>query len=79
MENIIKINNLSKMFKIPHVKAYALKSYILNFRKMRTYEKFYALKNINLEIKPGEFIGIIGRNGTGKSTLLKIITGMRQS
>lgn len=76
MKNIIKINNLSKMFKIPHVKTYDLKSYIIHFRKMRTYEEFYALKNINLEIKPGEFIGMIGRNGTGKSTLLKIIAGI---
>jgi len=78
MENIIKINNLSKMFKIPHVKTYDLKSYVIHFRKMRTYEEFYALKNINLEIKPGEFIGIIGRNGSGKSTLLKIIAGILQ-
>lgn len=64
------------MFKIPHVKNYNLKSYIIHFRKMRLYEEFYALKNINLEIKPGEFLGIIGRNGMGKSTLLKIIAGI---
>ena len=76
MKSMIKIHNLSKMFKIPHVKNYNLKSYIIHFRKMRLYEEFYALKNINLEIKPGEFLGIIGRNGMGKSTLLKIIAGI---
>jgi ABC-type polysaccharide/polyol phosphate transport system ATPase subunit len=76
MKSIVRIQNLSKMFKIPHVKSYNLKSYIIHFRKMRLYEEFYALKNITLEITPGEFIGIIGRNGTGKSTLLKIIAGI---
>jgi lipopolysaccharide transport system ATP-binding protein len=76
MKTIIKIYNLSKMFKIPHIKNYNLKSYIIHFRKMRLYEEFYALKNLNLEIRSGEFIGVIGRNGAGKSTLLKIIAGI---
>jgi lipopolysaccharide transport system ATP-binding protein len=73
MEHIIKLINVSKMFKIPHVKTNNLKSYLIHFRDMRTYEVFYVFRGINLEIRQGEFIGIIGRNGAGKSTLLKII------
>jgi len=76
MDTIISIRDLSKMFKIPHVRNYNLKTYIVNFRKMRRYEKYYALERIDLDIERGDFVGIIGRNGAGKSTLLKLIAGI---
>lgn len=77
-EVAIKVENLSKTFVIPHEKNVSLKSAAinaLNFNR-RGFEVFKALKEINFEIKRGEFFGIIGRNGSGKSTLLKILAGI---
>ena len=46
----------------------------------KTYEtpagKFAALKNIDLEIEPGQFVGIVGKSGSGKSTLLNMVAGI---
>ncbi len=76
MSSIIRTKDVTKIFKIPHLRTYDLKSYIVHLAKTRKYDSLYALRDINLEIEKGEFIGLIGRNGSGKSTLLKIIAGI---
>ncbi len=71
----IVVNNVSKSFKLPHEKNNSIKGLLINFGK-RGYEKQQVLDNISLEVKKGEFFGIVGRNGSGKSTLLKILAGI---
>lgn len=73
----ISVKNISKSFKLPHEKQSSLKGLFINmFNGKRTYEKQQVLKDINFEIKKGEFFGIVGRNGSGKSTLLKLLAGI---
>jgi len=69
----IKIENISKVFRLPHERKTSIKSIFVNLFRKTTYEEQEALKNISLEIKKGDFFGIVGRNGSGKSTLLKLI------
>ena len=75
-ETVIKVENLSKNFRIPHEKTDTLRGSFVNLLKRKTYESFKALNKVSFEVKKGEFFGIIGRNGSGKSTLLKILAGI---
>ena len=69
----IKLQNVSKYYKLYHHRKDRLKEALHPFGK-KYHNKFYALQDVNLEIKKGEILGIVGRNGSGKSTLLKIIS-----
>lgn len=71
----IKIEHLTKIYKIFDKPTDRVKEVLNPFGK-RYSKDFYALNDLNIEIKKGETVGIIGKNGAGKSTLLKIITGV---
>ncbi len=72
----IKVENVSKTFRIPHDKVTTLRGAFINSLKPKRYEEFKALNDVSFEVRKGEFFGIIGRNGSGKSTLLKILAGI---
>jgi len=73
----VKFENVSKFYKLYNSPKDRLKEALHPFGK-KLHREFYALKNIDLEVKKGEILGIVGRNGSGKSTLLKIISGVIQ-
>lgn len=75
---MIKVENVSKVFRLPHDRKYTLRQRFVSIFQKNTYEDFHALQDVSFEVKSGEFLGIIGRNGAGKSTLLKIIAGVLQ-
>jgi len=71
----ISFKNVSKSYPLFYQKT--LKEFFQAlFTKKKTIEKVEALKNINLSIKKGETVGVIGKNGAGKSTFLKLIAGV---
>jgi lipopolysaccharide transport system ATP-binding protein len=80
MKPAIEIRNLGKQYKLATAQPYiALRDVVTSgikniFSGKKKNEQFWALKDIDLDIMPGERLGIIGRNGAGKSTLLKIIS-----
>jgi lipopolysaccharide transport system ATP-binding protein len=79
----IHLSNVGKMYKIfPSRKDYFIDGLndtfgVCNFLPIRRpkYNEFWALKDINIDLKEKSQLGVIGRNGAGKSTLLKLITG----
>jgi ABC-2 type transport system ATP-binding protein len=73
----IKVENVSKIFKLPHEKNTSIKSAVVNFyRRNKGYDLQKALNGVSFEVKQGEFFGIVGRNGSGKSTMLKLLAGI---
>lgn len=71
----IKVENLSKVYKLYSAPIDRMKEALHPFKK-NYHKEFYALNDLNFEIKKGQTVGIIGKNGSGKSTLLKIVTGV---
>jgi lipopolysaccharide transport system ATP-binding protein len=87
MRPAIRVENLSKRYRLgakPAGRYITLRESITDtiaaaFRRRRSNsdtdgQEFWALKDVNLEIRPGEVVGLIGRNGAGKSTLLKVLS-----
>ena len=77
MENkkAIQVQHLTKMYKLYEKPSDRLKE-SLGLSRKKKYREHYALQDVNFDIEEGECVGIIGTNGSGKSTILKIITGV---
>ena len=73
-ESIIKVNNVSMRFNLAREKVDSLKEYLIKALKGKLqFDEFWALEDVSFEVNKGESVGLIGLNGSGKSTMLKII------
>ncbi|MDD6811579.1 MAG: ABC transporter ATP-binding protein [Lachnospiraceae bacterium] len=71
----IQIKDLEKVYKLYDKPSDRLKE-TLGFGRKKRHTEHHALKGVNMTVRQGETVGIIGTNGSGKSTILKIITGV---
>lgn len=71
----IRVENVDKVYKLYDRPSDRLRE-AFSFSKKKRYKEKYALNNVNMTVYQGETVGIIGTNGSGKSTILKMITGV---
>lgn len=71
----ISVEHVEKMYKLYDKPTDRLKE-SLGLTRKKKYKEHYALHDVNFQVNKGETVGIIGTNGSGKSTILKIITGV---
>jgi ABC-type polysaccharide/polyol phosphate transport system ATPase subunit len=73
---IVVSSGVWKTFRLPHDRPSTFKQRVLHPRRSRAATELHALKDVSFEVLDGEFFGIIGRNGSGKSTMLKCLAGI---
>lgn len=74
---VIEVSDVSMRFRMNSDKIMSLKEFVTTaMRGKLQYQEFTALDHVSFTVKRGETLGLIGRNGAGKSTMLKIISGI---
>ena len=74
---MIKVDNVSMRFNLSSEKFDSFKEYVIKtLKKQVSVEEFWALQDVSFELREGEALGLIGLNGSGKSTMLKTIAGV---
>ena len=74
---LVEVNDVSMRFNLAQEKTETLKEYVVKLLKGKLlFNEFYALKHVSFTVNRGEAVALIGRNGSGKSTMLKVIAGV---
>ncbi len=74
----LSVDQVSKKFILRHSRSTSIADGLRGLFNRNSREEFWALKDVSIEVDQGEAIGIIGHNGAGKSTMLKILTGIME-
>jgi ABC-type polysaccharide/polyol phosphate transport system ATPase subunit len=72
----VVVDHVTKRFVVPHERRNTLKERVLHPVRRSGVHRFEALNDVTFAVERGEFFGIVGRNGSGKSSLLKCLAGI---
>ena len=74
---MIDVQDVTMRFRMNNDRILSLKEFVTTaLRGKLEYQEFTALEHVSFQVKKGETLGLIGRNGAGKSTMLKVISGI---
>jgi ABC-2 type transport system ATP-binding protein/lipopolysaccharide transport system ATP-binding protein len=77
VDPVISLKEVSMMFNLNRDKSMGIKEYVVKALKRQLYyDEFWALKDISFDVAKREVLGVLGYNGSGKSTMLKLIAGV---
>ncbi len=79
MENdaIVAVDQVSMKFNLSSEKFDSFKEYVIkSIKRQVSYDEFWALQDVSFHVEKGQSLGLVGLNGSGKSTMLKIIAGV---
>ena len=77
MQSVIEVKNVSMRFRMANDRVSGIKEYVIQRLSGKLkYTEFEALKDVSFTVHKGEVVGLIGHNGAGKSTILKVISGI---
>ena len=77
MDSIIEVSNVSVRFNLEQEKTDTIKEYLLKLVKGQLhFNEFYALRDVSFNVERGDSLALIGTNGSGKSTMIKLIAGV---
>ena len=74
--SVIEVDDVAKQFWLPTVRRDTLREHVLGALRPRRFERLTVLDGVSFTLQPGEALGVMGRNGCGKTTLLKVICGI---
>lgn len=74
---MIDVNHVSLCYRMPAERVSGMKEYLVQVMQGKMqYKEFWALQDVSFSVEKGEVLGLVGANGAGKSTMLKVISGI---